>query len=159
MLISVDATHLKLKSNWRNIYRGSDSSRQPCPWKKKNLKQHLITGGVSGNWFSWWFSRLTFCCPDTCGSKRGAIPASGRMESSKRVSDWSVDEVLEWVEQQFPGQQSTLQTAFLQHAVSGTRSWCPILSLYERLGSASNYPSKNRSAGQIWQVLEFEPDN
>ncbi|CAL8316754.1 unnamed protein product [Boreogadus saida] len=41
------------------------------------------------------------------------------MESSKRVSDWSVDEVLEWVEQQFPGQQSTLQTAFLQHAVSG----------------------------------------
>ena len=71
------------------------------------------------------------------------------MDFQKRVSDWSVEEVLEWVEQQFPGQQSALQTAFLQHAVSGRRSRCLIISLSERLGSASNYPSKNRSAGQF----------
>ncbi|CAL8317603.1 unnamed protein product [Merluccius merluccius] len=41
------------------------------------------------------------------------------MGLSRRVSVWSVEEVSEWVQQQYPGQQSTLQTAILQHEVSG----------------------------------------
>ncbi|KAJ3606464.1 hypothetical protein NHX12_025985 [Muraenolepis orangiensis] len=41
------------------------------------------------------------------------------MGLSRRVSVWSVEEVSEWVRQQYPGRQSRLQTAILQHAVSG----------------------------------------
>ncbi|KAG7265166.1 hypothetical protein CRUP_014312 [Coryphaenoides rupestris] len=54
------------------------------------------------------------------GEITAAAAASGLMDLSKRVSVWSVEEVSEWVQQQqYSGQQSMLQTAILQHAVSG----------------------------------------
>lgn len=43
----------------------------------------------------------------------------GLMDASKRVSSWSVEEVLEWVEYQYPTYMSTLQKAIIKHAISG----------------------------------------
>lgn len=45
------------------------------------------------------------------------------MELSKRVSTWSVQDVLEWVQDQHPGHMSTLQRAFIKHDISG-KLWC-----------------------------------
>ncbi|XP_059212527.1 sterile alpha motif domain-containing protein 12-like [Centropristis striata] len=41
------------------------------------------------------------------------------MDVSKRVSSWSVEEVLEWVQDQFPDHMGTLQKAIIKHAISG----------------------------------------
>lgn len=41
------------------------------------------------------------------------------MGLSKRVSLWSVEEVLEWVQDQYPAYMSTLQKAIIKHAISG----------------------------------------
>ncbi|KAM9339034.1 sterile alpha motif domain-containing protein 12-like [Symphorus nematophorus] len=41
------------------------------------------------------------------------------MDLSKRVSQWSVEEVLEWVEGQFPAYMNTLQKAIIKHDISG----------------------------------------
>ncbi|XP_023285798.1 sterile alpha motif domain-containing protein 12-like [Seriola lalandi dorsalis] len=41
------------------------------------------------------------------------------MGLSKRVSSWTVEEVLEWVQEQYPTQMSTLQKAIIKHAISG----------------------------------------
>uniref|UniRef100_A0A3Q4BJG1 SAM domain-containing protein n=1 Tax=Mola mola TaxID=94237 RepID=A0A3Q4BJG1_MOLML len=38
---------------------------------------------------------------------------------SKRVSLWSVEDVFEWVKDQFPAHTSMLHTAIIQHAISG----------------------------------------
>ena len=42
------------------------------------------------------------------------------MDQSKRVSLWSVQEVLEWVEEQYPTQVGMLHKAIIKHAISGT---------------------------------------
>lgn len=42
------------------------------------------------------------------------------MDLSKRVSRWSLEDVLEWLQDQHPSQASTLQKAFIKHAISGT---------------------------------------
>lgn len=42
------------------------------------------------------------------------------MGLSKRVSLWSVEEVLEWAQDQFPAHMGTLQKAIIKHAISGT---------------------------------------
>lgn len=42
------------------------------------------------------------------------------MELSKRVSLWSVEEVLEWVQEQYPTQIDMLHKAIIKHAISGT---------------------------------------
>lgn len=42
------------------------------------------------------------------------------MDQSKRVSQWSVEEVLEWVQDQYPTLMNTLQKAIIKHAISGT---------------------------------------
>lgn len=42
------------------------------------------------------------------------------MDLSKRVSRWSLEDVLEWVQDQHPSHASTLQKAFIKHAISGT---------------------------------------
>ncbi|XP_075940467.1 sterile alpha motif domain-containing protein 12-like [Anarhichas minor] len=41
------------------------------------------------------------------------------MGLSKRVSSWSVEEVLEWVQDQHPTHMGTLQKAIIKHAISG----------------------------------------
>ncbi|XP_035534887.1 sterile alpha motif domain-containing protein 12-like [Morone saxatilis] len=41
------------------------------------------------------------------------------MSLSKRVSFWSVEEVLEWAQDQYPTHMSTLQKAIIKHAISG----------------------------------------
>ncbi|XP_038582434.1 sterile alpha motif domain-containing protein 12-like [Micropterus salmoides] len=41
------------------------------------------------------------------------------MGLSKRVSLWSVEEVLEWVQAQHPAHMGTLQKAIIKHAISG----------------------------------------
>lgn len=41
------------------------------------------------------------------------------MGLSKRVSLWSVEEVLEWVQDQYPAYMGTLQKAIIKHAISG----------------------------------------
>ncbi|KAM6906096.1 sterile alpha motif domain-containing protein 12-like [Lycodopsis pacificus] len=41
------------------------------------------------------------------------------MGLSKRVSSWSVEEVLEWVQDQHPTHTGTLQKAIIKHAISG----------------------------------------
>ncbi|XP_073349441.1 sterile alpha motif domain-containing protein 12-like [Pagrus major] len=41
------------------------------------------------------------------------------MDLSKRVSLWSVEDVLEWVQEQLPAHMSTLQMAIIKHAISG----------------------------------------
>ncbi|XP_071778474.1 sterile alpha motif domain-containing protein 12-like [Centroberyx gerrardi] len=41
------------------------------------------------------------------------------MDLSKRVSFWSVEEVSDWVQEQYPAQLSTLHTAVIEHAISG----------------------------------------
>lgn len=41
------------------------------------------------------------------------------MDVSKQVSLWSVEEVLEWVQDQYPTLASTLQKAIIKHAISG----------------------------------------
>uniref|UniRef100_UPI0037E84590 sterile alpha motif domain-containing protein 12-like n=1 Tax=Semicossyphus pulcher TaxID=241346 RepID=UPI0037E84590 len=41
------------------------------------------------------------------------------MGLSKRVSLWSVEEVLEWLEDQFPAHMGTLHKAIIKHAISG----------------------------------------
>ncbi|XP_056873363.1 sterile alpha motif domain-containing protein 10-like isoform X2 [Takifugu flavidus] len=46
------------------------------------------------------------------------VPFRG-MDSSKRVSMWSVQDVLEWLQDQHPSHVSTLQRAFIKHAISG----------------------------------------
>ena len=47
------------------------------------------------------------------------------MEVSKRVSLWSVEDVLEWAQDQFPAHTGTLHTAIIQHAISGLRLHIP----------------------------------
>lgn len=42
------------------------------------------------------------------------------MGLSKRVSLWTVEEVLDWVQEQYPTQMGTLHVAFIKHAISGT---------------------------------------
>ncbi|XP_068564581.1 sterile alpha motif domain-containing protein 12-like [Cebidichthys violaceus] len=41
------------------------------------------------------------------------------MGLSKRVSMWSVEDVLEWVQDQHPTHMGTLQKAIIKHAISG----------------------------------------
>ncbi|XP_067428992.1 sterile alpha motif domain-containing protein 12-like isoform X1 [Thunnus thynnus] len=41
------------------------------------------------------------------------------MDLSKRVSLWSVEEVLEWVQEQYPTQMGVLHKAIIKHAISG----------------------------------------
>ncbi|GAA6214942.1 sterile alpha motif domain-containing protein 12-like [Lates japonicus] len=41
------------------------------------------------------------------------------MDLSKRVSLWTVEEVLEWVQEQYPAHMSTLHKAIMKHAISG----------------------------------------
>ncbi|XP_033932489.1 sterile alpha motif domain-containing protein 12-like [Pseudochaenichthys georgianus] len=41
------------------------------------------------------------------------------MGLSKRVSSWSVEEVLEWMQGYHPAKMDTLQKAILKHAISG----------------------------------------
>ncbi|KAK2855998.1 hypothetical protein Q5P01_004733 [Channa striata] len=41
------------------------------------------------------------------------------MGLSKHVSSWSVEEVLEWLQEQHPSHVSRLQKAIIKHAVSG----------------------------------------
>ncbi|XP_076612866.1 sterile alpha motif domain-containing protein 12-like [Chaetodon auriga] len=41
------------------------------------------------------------------------------MGLSKRVSLWSVEEVLEWVQEQYPAHMSSLHKAIIKHAISG----------------------------------------
>ncbi|XP_041951965.1 sterile alpha motif domain-containing protein 12-like [Alosa sapidissima] len=41
------------------------------------------------------------------------------MGSSKRVSYWTVEEVYNWVKKQYRGEQTALQRAVLNHAISG----------------------------------------
>ncbi|KAM8726513.1 sterile alpha motif domain-containing protein 12-like [Sparus aurata] len=41
------------------------------------------------------------------------------MDLSKRVSLWSVEDVLEWVQEQHPAHMNTLQMAIIKHAISG----------------------------------------
>ncbi|CAJ1078002.1 sterile alpha motif domain-containing protein 12-like [Xyrichtys novacula] len=41
------------------------------------------------------------------------------MVLSKRVSLWSVEEVLEWLQDQHPAHMGTLQKAIMKHAISG----------------------------------------
>ncbi|XP_040017193.1 sterile alpha motif domain-containing protein 12 [Gasterosteus aculeatus] len=41
------------------------------------------------------------------------------MVLSKRVSLWSVEEVLEWVQDQHPNHLGTLHKAIIKHAISG----------------------------------------
>ncbi|KAF1376868.1 hypothetical protein PFLUV_G00215950 [Perca fluviatilis] len=41
------------------------------------------------------------------------------MGLSKRVSSWSVEEVLEWVQDQYPTHMGTLHKAIIKHAISG----------------------------------------
>ncbi|KAJ4928877.1 hypothetical protein JOQ06_004499, partial [Pogonophryne albipinna] len=41
------------------------------------------------------------------------------MGLSKRVSSWSVEEVLEWMQGYHPAKMDTLQKAIIKHAISG----------------------------------------
>ncbi|XP_076010993.1 sterile alpha motif domain-containing protein 12-like [Genypterus blacodes] len=41
------------------------------------------------------------------------------MGLSKRVSSWSVEEVLNWIQEQYPAQMDTIHIAFIKHAISG----------------------------------------
>ncbi|KAM7367620.1 hypothetical protein PAMP_013906 [Pampus punctatissimus] len=41
------------------------------------------------------------------------------MDLSKRVSLWSVEEVLEWMQQQYPTQIDMLHKAIIKHSISG----------------------------------------
>ncbi|XP_042359535.1 sterile alpha motif domain-containing protein 12-like [Plectropomus leopardus] len=41
------------------------------------------------------------------------------MSLSKRVSLWSVEEVLEWLQDHYPDCMGTLQKAIIKHAISG----------------------------------------
>lgn len=41
------------------------------------------------------------------------------MDLSKRVSSWSVEEVLEWMQEQYPAHMNTLHKAIIKHAISG----------------------------------------
>ncbi|XP_077443737.1 sterile alpha motif domain-containing protein 12-like [Stigmatopora argus] len=41
------------------------------------------------------------------------------MESSKRVSTWSVQDVLEWIDQSYPSLVGVVQKAVMKHAISG----------------------------------------
>ncbi|XP_042247056.1 sterile alpha motif domain-containing protein 12-like [Thunnus maccoyii] len=41
------------------------------------------------------------------------------MDLSKRVSLWSVEEVLEWVQEQYPTQMGVLHKSIIKHAISG----------------------------------------
>ncbi|XP_028253880.1 sterile alpha motif domain-containing protein 12-like [Parambassis ranga] len=41
------------------------------------------------------------------------------MGLSKRASSWSVEEVLEWVQEQHPNHMNLLHKAIIKHAVSG----------------------------------------
>lgn len=41
------------------------------------------------------------------------------MGLSKRVSLWSVEEVLEWLQDQYPNYMGTLHKAVIKHAISG----------------------------------------
>ncbi|XP_029903192.1 sterile alpha motif domain-containing protein 12-like [Myripristis murdjan] len=41
------------------------------------------------------------------------------MGLSKRVSFWSVEEVLDWVQEYYPAQLNTLHTAFIKHSITG----------------------------------------
>lgn len=41
------------------------------------------------------------------------------MGLSKRVSSWSVGEVLEWLQERYPGHASSLQKGVIKHAISG----------------------------------------
>lgn len=43
------------------------------------------------------------------------------MDQSKRVSLWSVEDVLEWVQDQYPAHMNMLHKAIIKHAISGTR--------------------------------------
>lgn len=52
-----------------------------------------------------------------------AVPL-GVMDLSKRVSRWSLEDVLEWLQDQHPGQARALQKVFIKHAISGTSHAC-----------------------------------
>lgn len=41
------------------------------------------------------------------------------MEASKRVSSWSVQDVLEWIEKCYPSLVGVLHKAVMKHAISG----------------------------------------
>ncbi|XP_069028423.1 sterile alpha motif domain-containing protein 12-like [Embiotoca jacksoni] len=41
------------------------------------------------------------------------------MDASKRASSWSVEEVLEWVQEQCPAHMGLLHQAIIKHAISG----------------------------------------
>ncbi|XP_068198902.1 sterile alpha motif domain-containing protein 12-like [Antennarius striatus] len=41
------------------------------------------------------------------------------MDMQKRVSLWSVEEVLGWLQDQYPEHMNTLQKAVIKHAISG----------------------------------------
>ncbi|XP_061560695.1 sterile alpha motif domain-containing protein 12-like isoform X1 [Phycodurus eques] len=41
------------------------------------------------------------------------------MEASKRVSSWSVQDVLEWIQKCYPSLVGVLQKAIMKHAISG----------------------------------------
>ncbi|KAG7508528.1 sterile alpha motif domain-containing protein 12-like [Solea senegalensis] len=41
------------------------------------------------------------------------------MDQSKRVSLWTVEEVLEWVQDQYPAQMNKLHKAIIKHDISG----------------------------------------
>ncbi|XP_035474035.1 sterile alpha motif domain-containing protein 12-like isoform X2 [Scophthalmus maximus] len=41
------------------------------------------------------------------------------MGLSKRVSSWTVEDVLEWVQEQCPAHMDALYKAFIKHAISG----------------------------------------
>ncbi|KAJ0026769.1 hypothetical protein NQD34_017769 [Periophthalmus magnuspinnatus] len=43
------------------------------------------------------------------------------MVLSKLVSSWSVEDVLEWVQEQHPTQMATLHKAIIKHSISGCR--------------------------------------
>lgn len=41
------------------------------------------------------------------------------MDLSKQASSWSVEEVLEWVQEQYPAYLNLLHKAIIKHAISG----------------------------------------
>ncbi|TNM94717.1 hypothetical protein fugu_017476 [Takifugu bimaculatus] len=63
-------------------------------------------------------SKRKYDCPVLLFQGVAVVPFRG-MDSSKRVSMWSVQDVLEWLQDQHPSHVSTLQRAFIKHAISG----------------------------------------
>uniref|UniRef100_A0A665US93 SAM domain-containing protein n=1 Tax=Echeneis naucrates TaxID=173247 RepID=A0A665US93_ECHNA len=53
------------------------------------------------------------------GQKANFPPPLAAMGLSKRVSLWTVQEVLQWLQEQHPSQMGTLHKAIIKHDISG----------------------------------------